>query len=277
MKVGVMTSLSANIEEKIANIKKLGLDNCQLNCWNEPFLTDEYVEKVKKALADNDFTITAFWAGWCYPRVWDFYDGPLTLGLVPREYRHARMNTILKGADFALKLGITDVITHVGFLPENPCSSEYHEVVACLRYICKILKSHGQYFLFETGQETPVTLLRTIEDIGTDNIGINLDPANLLMYGKANPVDSLLVFGKYVRGVHGKDGEYPTDGRHLGKEKPMGEGLVNYPLFIKRLHEIGYDGAITIEREISGEKQIQDILSAKSILENLFDENGCRE
>ena len=57
----------------------------------------------------------------------------------------------------------------------------------------------------------------------------------------------------------------------------MGEGLVNYPLFIKRLHEIGYDGAITIEREISGEKQIQDILSAKSILENLFDENGCRE
>ena len=277
MKVGVFTSLAPNIDEKIAKVKELGLDNCQLSCWNIQNMTDEYVEKTTAALKKYGVTVTALWCGWCAPVVWDFYDGHLTLGLVPREYRHARMNILLKGAEFARKLGITDVITHVGFLPENPSSTEYQEIIACLRHICKILKSHDQYFLFETGQETPVTLLRTIEDIGTGNVGINLDPANLLMYGKGNPVDALLVFGKYVRGIHGKDGVYPTDGQHLGKEKPMGEGLVNYPLFIKRLHEIGYDGAITIEREISGEKQIQDILSAKSILENLFDENGCRE
>ena len=108
--------------------------------------------------------------------------------------------------------------------------------------------------------------------MGTGNLGINLDPANLLMYGKGNPVDALGVFGEYVRGVHGKDGEYPTDGRHLGHEKPMGEGLVDYPRFIAKLKSIGYDRTITIEREIKGDQQIADILAAKELLQRLIDD-----
>lgn len=277
MKVGVLTSLNSKIEENIEKVRDLGLDNCQLKCWNETYLTDEYVERTRNALDKYGITVTGFWCGWCQPAVWNFYEGPLTLGLVPREYRHARMNNVIKGADFAAKLGVTDVITHVGFMPENPATTEYNEIISCLKLICKTLLAKNQYFLFETGQETPITLLRAIEDIGTGNVGINLDPANLLMYGKANPVDSLIILGKYVRGIHGKDGEYPTEGKHLGHERPMGEGLVNYPLFIRRLKEIGYDGAITIEREISGEKQIQDIIMAKELLEKLFDENCCKE
>lgn len=274
MKIGVITSVDNNVEENIRKVREIGLDNCQLKSWDAAVFTDEYVERTKKALDEYGVTPTGFWCGWSRPVVWNFYEGHLTLGLVPSEYRQDRTEMILKGAEFAGKLGITDVITHVGFMPENPCSLEYREVIACLRHICHTLKENGQYFLFETGQETPVTLLRAIEDIGTDNVGINLDPANLLMYGKGNPVESLLVFGKYVRGVHGKDGLYPTDGRNLGKEMPMGEGLVNYPLFIKRLHEAGYDGAITIEREIKGEKQVEDILMAKSLLEGIFKDLG---
>ena len=81
-------------------------------------------------------------------------------------------------------------------------------------------KENGQNFLFETGQETPVTLKRAIQDIekavGKGNVGINLDPANLIMYGKANPVDALEVFGEYVMGIRRKNGKYPTDGHHLG-------------------------------------------------------------
>ena len=90
------------------------------------------------------------------------------------------------------------------------------------------------------------------------------------MYGKGNPVDALDVFGKYVRDVHAKDGLYPTDGKNLGKETPLGEGKVNFPLLVKRLKDIGYDGALTIEREISGDKQIEDIMKAKKILEELI-------
>ena len=106
--------------------------------------------------------------------------------------------------------------------------------------------------------------------MGTGNVGINLDPANLIMYGKANPIDALDVFGEYVRDVHAKDGCYPTDGRHLGVEKPLGEGVVNFPLFIERLKDMGYDGTLIIEREISGEEQIKDIKNAKVYLGGLI-------
>jgi sugar phosphate isomerase/epimerase len=102
------------------------------------------------------------------------------------------------------------------------------------------------------------------------NLGINLDPANLLMYGKANPVDALDVFGAYVCGVHAKDGEYPTNGRELGMEKPLGQGRVNFPALIDRLTALGYSGALTIEREISGEQQIADIRLGKTFLEGLI-------
>ena len=148
-------------------------------------------------------------------------------------------------------------------------------IVGCKTIVAKC-KENGQNFLFETGQETPVTLKRAIQDIekvlGKGNVGINLDPANLLMYGKANPVDALEVFGEYVMGIHGKDGKYPTDGHHLGDEVPLGQGKVNYPAFIAKLKEVGYEGDITIEREIDGDEQKKDIRMAKDLLDKLIAE-----
>ena len=277
MKIGILTSLNNNIEENIRNVRALGLDNCQLKCWDECFLTDEYLERTKRALEENGVTISGFWMGWYRPAVWDFYEGQLTLGLVPREYRFARMTMILKGAEFAAKLGIQDIITHVGYMPENPCSAEYNEMVACLKYICKILKTRDQYFLFETGQETPITLLRTIEDVGTGNLGVNLDPANLLLYGKANPVDSLYILGPYVRGVHAKDGFYPTNGKKLGRQADLGAGLVNFPVLLRRLRDYGYDRPLTIEYEIKSDSPNDKILEAKAFLENILEEMATEQ
>ena len=270
MKIGVLTTLNENVEENIRRVAEMGLPTCQLKCWNSAMLTNEMADRAAAAAKEYGVEITAFWCGWDGVSKWNFYEGPLTLGFVPPEYRAERINMFLKGAQIALRMGVTDVVTHVGFLPENPATTEYMSLLASLRYVAKRLQANGQYFLFETGQETPITLKRTIEEIGTGNCGINLDPANLLMYGKANPVDALDVFGEYVRGIHGKDGEYPTNGRNLGLEKPMGEGRVDYPRFIAKLKEVGYEGAITIEREISGEKQIEDIRMAKALLEKLI-------
>ena len=73
-----------------------------------------------------------------------------------------------------------------------------------------------------------------------------------------------------MRGIHGKDGLYPTDGHHLGEEVPLVQGKVNYPAFIAKLKEVGYEGDITIEREISGEQQKKDIVAAKEILDKLI-------
>ena len=100
---------------------------------------------------------------------------------------------------------------------------------------------------------------------------VNLDTGNCIMYGYSHPVDALWTRGKYVRNVHVKDGLWPTDGWNLGRETTLGEGLVNFPAVMKKLRALGYDGALTIEREISGEKQIEDILKAKAMLEALMD------
>lgn len=270
MNLGVLISLDENVEKEIEKVHDLGFDSCQLSSWDQSVRTDEMADKINRASEEYNVKISTFWCGWKGPQVWDFYDGPLTLGLVPEDLRWSRIEEIKNGSDFAKKLGVSNVATHVGFLPENPNTAEYHSLVCALRDLATYIGKNDQYFLFETGQETPVTLRRTIENIGTDNLGVNLDPANLILYGKANPVDALDVIGEYVRDIHGKDGLYPTDGKNLGKEVPLGQGKVNYPSFVKKLKEIGYDATITIEREISGDEQIRDILNAKKYLEELI-------
>lgn len=272
MELGVLVLFKEDVENEIKKVHDYGFSSCQLSAWKEELFKDEFADKINNATQKYNVKISTFWCGWAGPGVWDFYDGPHTLGLIPEAYRFDRIRMLKHGSDFAKKIDVKNIATHVGFLPEVPTTAEYRSIVCSLRNLANYVKNNGQYFLFETGQETPVTLRRTIEDIGTGNLGINLDPANLILYGKANPVDALDVFGEYVRDVHGKDGVYPTNGQSLGLEKPLGEGKVNFPRLLARLKEIGYDGPITIEREISGEEQIKDILKAKKILENIKNE-----
>ncbi len=270
MKLGVFIPLNQEVEAEFAKVRDFGFPTCQLNGWDKRQFTNEIADRVVRASQEYAVEITSFWCGWEGPGIWDLVEGPLTLGLVPQAYRHERLKMLMAGSDFAKKLGVENLITHVGFIPENPNDPEYKSLVATLRYLAQYCGTNGQYFMFETGQETPVTLLRTIEDMGLDNVGINLDPANLILYGKGNPVDALDVFGQYVRGVHAKDGLYPTTGRDLGEEVPLGQGKVNITALVARLTEIGYTGPLTIEREISGEQQVADIRAAKALLEKLI-------
>ena len=158
----------------------------------------------------------------------------------------------------------------MGYLYENPLHEDYQPLIEAIRDVAEYCKANGQKLLFETGQETPVTLRRVIEDVGTGNLGINLDPANLSLYCQGNPVDALDVFGEYVCDIHAKDGKYPTNGRYLGEETIVGAGKVNFPKFVERLKEIGYNGTMIIEREIWGEQQIKDINDTKIYLEELI-------
>lgn len=270
MYVGVMVSLCENVEEEIGKVAQLEMHSCQLNCWETAMYTDDMAQRVIAACKKHGVRVSSLWAGYSGPKVWDLVSGPLTLGLLPEAYRAQRVEDLKRGSDFAEKIGVDQVITHVGFIPENLNEVSYNGMVVALREVAQYMKKKGQKFLFETGQETPVTMLRCFEDIGTDNLGVNLDPANLILYGKANPVDALYVIGKYIMDVHGKDGKYPTNGRELGVETPLGEGHVDYPALIAGLKKLGYEGPITIEREITGDKQIADIKMAKGILEELI-------
>jgi hypothetical protein len=123
---------------------------------------------------------------------------------------------------------------------------------------------------FETGQETPITILRAIQDIGTGNVGVNLDTANIILYGKANPVDAIKIIGDYVKCLHLKDGLWPTDGRSLGKMVQIGQGEVDFPAVVKGLHDHGYRGHFTIEREIQeGSERNKDIIDARDMIMDL--------
>ena len=122
----------------------------------------------------------------------------------------------------------------------------------------------------ETGKETPTTMLRALKDVGEPNLGVGLDTANLILYGKANPVDALEILGPYVRSMHAKDGKWPTDPKKLGEEVLIGKGAVDFHKVFAKLHSLGYKGAVTIERETSGPQQIEDVKAEKIYLERII-------
>lgn len=270
MYAGVIISLNEDIENSIKEVKDLGIKSFQLNSWDQSILNEINPGYLKNIVEKHQMVISAFWCGWSGPAIWDFYNGPLTLGLVPVEYREKRTDEIIRGAQYANELNIKHIITHVGFIPEDPNSSTYKELVILIKRIAEILDKNRQWFLFETGQETPATLIRMIGDVGMKNLGVNFDPANLIMYGKANPADAVDLLGQYIKGVHIKDGSYPVDGKNLGIEKPLGEGKVNIKEILNKLKLFGYDGALTIEREISGDEKVNDILKAKNIIDDIL-------
>ena len=274
MKIGVCVIFDEIdvMSKKYKVLQSEGFDNCQLISWKPELWSDENSEILKHLAEENGITISAFWCGWEGPCVWDFYDGQITLGLVPPEYRTMRMKNLCDGADFAHKLGVKNVVTHMGFIPENPNDPQFAPFCVAVRQVAEHLKKNNQNLLFETGQETPVTMLRCFEKVGMDNLGVNLDTANVILYGKANPVDALDVFGKYVMNIHAKDGLYPTNGHDLGNEVRIGDGKVDFKALFKKLHELGYDSYVTIEREIEGEQQISDIRHAKKYLGDIIDE-----
>jgi len=274
MKIGTMLYFNSleEMEKSFIKLRAFGFASCQLCSWEPEKWTDENADGIRALAEKHGIEISSFWCGWEGPKVWDFYEGQRTLGLVPPQYREMRVKNLCDGADFAHRIGLTDVATHMGFIPECPFDPNFEPLCDAIRTVAQHLKKNGQYLLFETGQETPVTMLRCFERVGMDNLGVNLDTANLILYGKANPVDALDVFGKYVRNLHAKDGFYPVNGHDLGEEVRLGDGKVDFPALFRKLKELGYDSYVTIEREISGEQQDEDIRHAKVYLETIIDE-----
>ena len=274
--IGIIQNLCHffNEEEKdlLDQMVDAGLETVQVlaNDVSLHLMTEENADKLLKML-DGKLKITSFWGGWSGRNIWNFSEGPTTLGLVPLEFRKQRMIDLKNGADFAKRLGVHDMATHVGFVPENPCDTLYDGLVDTIKEIADYCGERDLNFNFETGQETPVALMRLFADVGRSNLGVNLDPANLILYGKANPIDALDIYGDKVRGVHVKDGNYPSGDFHsLGHEKVVGEGSVNFPVFLPKLLSMGYKGDLYIEREITGAERCEDIKKTIKYVKSLM-------
>jgi sugar phosphate isomerase/epimerase len=274
MAIGVMIGPSYdNPENAIARVKELGMTNCFLGLegWIGKF-SAAGAQQLNALLEKYGVTATSVEVVGPGRLVWDFAEGPSTIGLVPRATRTARMDALKQTSDFAKLLGVPRVQTHCGFIPENPSDPLYQETVLAIREVAMHCAANGQDFLMETGQETPTTLKRAIMDVNQPNLGVGLDTANLILYGKANPVDAVEIIGQYVKSVHAKDGMWPTDPMRLGQEVLIGAGRVDFLKVFSRLYQLGYKGAITIERETSGPQQIEDVKHEKVYLERILDQ-----
>lgn len=266
LRLGIVANC-ADPDAGIRRVKELGFPTCQVTVGSYDGTT---AKSLRAALDRYGIEGTSLIVTGPGPEVYTFREGPRTIGLVPPKTRADRVQALHKASDFAKAAGIPAIQRHLGFLPEDPEDPMFKPVVDALWHVADYCKRLGQTFRCETGQETPIALLRVIRAAGYDNIGVNLDTANLILYGKGNPVDALDVLGTLVMGVHAKDGRYPTDPDALGVETPIGKGQVDFPRFLARLKELGYGGPITIEREISGPQQTADILASKRYLEELI-------
>jgi sugar phosphate isomerase/epimerase len=271
MPLGLVIAPSDNPEETISRVHELGLPTCFLSL-------DAYIGKFTPGLASQFKGMLAKYSVTCTtvevvgppPLVWDFMQGPSTIGIVPRASRAARIDALKQASDFAKLLGVHQVQTHCGFIPENPSDPLYKETVAAIKQVAQHCAKNDQRFLMETGQETPTTMSRAIRDVAQPNLGVGLDTANLILYGKANPVDAVAILGPHVHAVHAKDGRWPTNPDKLGEEVLIGTGLVDFNKVFTGLRKAGYTGAITIERETSGPQQIEDVPKEKQYLEKVL-------
>jgi L-ribulose-5-phosphate 3-epimerase len=273
MAVGLLISPYGAPEATIKRVHDMGLSNCFLSL-------DGYINKFTPAAAKQigdllskyDVVATTVEVVGPAPLVWDFQQGPSTIGLVPPKTRAARIDALKQVSNFAERLGIEQVQTHCGFIPEDPADPLYPQTVEAIRTVAQHCQGNGQNFLMETGQETPTAMSRALRDVSIPNLGVGLDTANLILYGKANPVDAVDILGPHVRSVHAKDGKWPTDPSKLGEEVLIGQGIVDFKTVFTKLHKLGYTGAITIERETSGPQQIEDVKNEMNYLQHILDD-----
>jgi sugar phosphate isomerase/epimerase len=271
MDVGLLVKPFDAPEATFRKVHDMGFDNCflSLDGYINGF-TAEIANQFGELLTKYSLVATAVEVVGPAPLEWNFLRGPSTIGLVPPATRAARIDALRQVSDFAKVLGIAQVQTHCGFIPEDPADPLYPGAVEAIRTAAQHCQGNGQYFLMETGQETPTTMSRMIRDAAMPNLAVGLDTANLILYGKANPVDAADILGTHVRSVHAKDGRWPTDPSELGEEVLIGKGLVDFKQVFTKLRRLGYTGAITIERETSGPQQIEDVRQEKIYLEKIL-------
>jgi L-ribulose-5-phosphate 3-epimerase len=265
IQVGVIASAD-NPEKDLNIVRDLGFPVCQLNIRT---YSPELAKKLTTTLEKYKIKAASLICGGPGVDKYTFSEGPSTIGLVPRENRAARVERLKNGMNFCKAAGIPAIQTHFGFIPENPKDILYSEFIETMKPLGEYALKNGIDIYFETGQETPVTLLRAILDIGTGNLFVNYDTANLIMYGKSNPVDGLKVLGVYVRSLHAKDGKYPTNPYELGKEVPIPMGDVDFPAVISSLKKLNFKGGIIIEYELA-ESTSEYLLKTKEYLEKLI-------
>jgi sugar phosphate isomerase/epimerase len=256
--------------ETLAELKRLGIECGQIGVAGD--LDMGCAREWRETLEGENFpvyTVVAAYKGESYA---DIPTVRNTVGFIPPATRAEREKRTLEVSDFADALGVGGIATHVGFISEDDSDPDYIAVREMVRRICDYCAKQGQTFALETGQETADALRSFLVDVNRGNLGINFDPANMILYGTGDPVEALGTLGEHVLSVHCKDGDWPPKGKPgaLGEERPLGQGAVGMESFLRQLKAIGYQGPLAIEREVENPaERLRDVESAVTLLREL--------
>tara|TARA_Y100000588_G_scaffold293636_1_gene313340 strand:+ start:176 stop:1015 length:840 start_codon:yes stop_codon:yes gene_type:complete len=266
---GIFTSIHGGLGAGLYAVKELGVSTVHLHTPTAEYRTPDRTAEIKEQFGQAGIEITVVFVGFED----DDYTTPEivkdTVGLVPQDRRAHRLQETLEISDFARALGVDAVGMHLGFVPTDPTDADFAAVVDVTRQVCDRCAQNGQHFNLETGQETADELLAFIQAVERDNLAVNFDPANMILYNAGEPLEALDKVGEYVKSVHCKDASKTRKpGQPWYEDAPLGSGDVGIEDFLRKLNNLGYSGPLTIEREYSPD-QAGDIKEALQLLENL--------
>lgn len=276
-KIGVIVdSIKLGIKEGIMKAREVGASGIQIYATSGSMAPENLTQKQRKDFLDmvtsNGLVISAL----C---------GDLGSGFADRESNGWKFEKSKRIMDLAKELNTNIITTHIGVVPEDP----RHPRWSVLQEACEALGEYGDnvgaYFAIETGPETSAVLKKFLDSLRSKGVRVNLDPANLVMVTGDDPVQAVLNLKDYIVHTHAKDGimlrrenpeiiygmiEEAIQSEAAFREVPLGEGSVDFHEYLKALDSIGYNGFLTIEREV-GENPEKDIRIAVEFLNRTID------
>lgn len=273
--IGVMMeSFRTDYQTALKTAADLGADGVQIYArgqFDMSVITKEKTRELKDVLASNGLVVSAI----C---------GDLGHGFGQPELNPSLIDTSKKIMEWAAELGTNIVTTHIGVVPPDPNHPRYGIMQEACGQLCRYADDMGAHFAIETGPETAQVLKGFLDSLGSRGVAVNLDPANLVMVTGDDPVAAVDILKDYIVHTHAKDGIKLLDkspeviygleedemlNDPAFKEVPLGEGSVDFPNYLKALEAIGYNGFLTIEREV-GDNPKGDIEKAAAFLRNLM-------
>lgn len=193
-----------------------------------------------------------------------------TGGIVPEATWPQNWKNISAVASLARRLNLKLVTFHAGFLPHDESDPNYVRLRERLTQITELFRASSIVVALETGQESADVLFNFLQKLARPNVGVNFDPANMLLYDKGDPIAALRKLGRWIRQVHVKDARRTKVPGTWGEEVVAGTGEVDWRTFFATLQQIGFKGDLCIERE-AGEQRVTDIRAAREMVEKTVD------
>jgi sugar phosphate isomerase/epimerase len=256
------------MREMVQSVGELGLSHVQLALAPLLFLDDKQKHFELGQLRASELSVTAGMISFPGEDYSTLARIKITGGFVPDETWDLRRQLTVAAGKLARELGLTLLTTHVGFIAPSD-HEDYPKLLKRVSEVAANLADAGITLAMETGQETASELLQFLNDLPARNVGVNFDPANLILYGSGDPIEAIETLDRHIRHVHIKDAVASENpGMDWGRMVPTGSGQVDFREFLIALNAVGYSGPLAIEQE-SDRRRVEDVRATIDFLKSL--------